>query len=293
MPAGAFSRFADNFLHKLDVAIRRQSRLGKFPKLRKLLLGPYRKLINLHGRGVLMNIGGCIPARMPPDYAWKSVEDYEPESLAALKRWMEKSAEPVLVDVGCSFGIVSCAGLFSNPSARVIALDSDRQSLKSTQRMCACAPNVSERLFLVWGFASDEPTQAVDFRDAHQTTLRALAQPGITGKPDDVHYVCLDSDAGEASIARHSLDHLIPSESLPGASILLKCDVEGAELLVLKGASRLLSQRHPALLISVHPPTLPKYGATKEEVRSFLSSHGYAISILAIDHEEHWWCFKS
>ena len=90
MPAKLFSGFADALLHKLDVAVRRQSRLGRFPKLRKVLLAPYRKLINLHGRGVLMNIGRCIPARMPPEYAWKVVEDYEPESLAVLKTWLER-----------------------------------------------------------------------------------------------------------------------------------------------------------------------------------------------------------
>src|SRR5439155_12896697 len=175
-----------------------------------------------------------------------------------------------------------------NPAARVMAIDSDRQSLKSTQRMCACAPNVSERLFLVWGFVSNEPNQAVDFRSAHQAALQALSEPGVSGRPDQIRYICLDSAAVEKSIPRHTLDSLIPADLLPNTPILIKCDVEGAELLVLKGAERFLAERHPALLLSVHPPTLPNYGATKEDVRSFLLGHQYGIKVIAIDHEEHW-----
>jgi hypothetical protein len=159
--------------------------------------------------------------------------------------------------------------------------------------MCACAPNVSERLSLVWGFASNEPNAAVNFRQAHQNALKALNEPGISGRPEEVHYICLDSAVVETAIPRHSLDNLIPSGESTTVPILIKCDVEGAELLVLKSAERLLAERHPALLLSVHPPTLPNYGATKEDVRSFLSGHGYDISIVAVDHEEHWWCVKS
>ena len=241
-----------------------------------------------------MNIGGCVPARMPPDYAWKLVEHYEPEGLVVLKRWMESVQNPLLVDVVCSYGFISCAGLFSNPSSRVIAIDSDRQSLKSAQKICACAPRVNERLSLAWGFVSDEPTNQIDYCTAHQVALRELNQPGILGGPDLIHYVCLDTtDAAEKAIPRHTLDNLIPSTALPGAPMLIKCDVEGAEMLVLKSARRLLAERHPALLLSVHPPQLPKYGTTKDDLRAFLSGYGYNIEVIAVDHEEHWWCVKS
>src|SRR5215469_5358818 len=181
MSVPLFSDLADRVLHQLDVAVRRRSRLGQWPWLRSVLLGPYRKLIGLNRRGVLMNIGGCIPARMPPEFAWKVVEEYEPESMLALKAWMQSAQKPLLVDVGCSVGIVSCAGLFCNPSGRVIAIDSDLQSLKSTQRMCGCAPNLQDRLSLVWGYASDQPTLTSDFREAHREALQAFGQPGISG----------------------------------------------------------------------------------------------------------------
>src|SRR5437762_2463516 len=177
-----FSNLAEKILHGMDVAVRRKARLGNFPWLRKRLLGPYRKLLNLHGRGVLMTIGRSIPARMPPEYAWKIIEDYEPETVAVLKDWMQAQKEPLLVDVGCALGFITCGGLFSNPAARVISIDSNLPSLKVVQNLCSYVADVGKRLSLVWGFVSDEPTQQCDFEQAHQAALKALDQPGISGK---------------------------------------------------------------------------------------------------------------
>ncbi len=59
---------------------------------------------------------------------------------------------------------------------------------------------------------------------------------------------------------------------------------------MLEGARRLLQRNAPPLLLSVHPPALPFYGGTVDAVRNFLVELGYEIDILAVDHEEHWWC---
>ena len=99
MSSGRIAGVVEKLILKLDVAVRRKSRLGEHPRLRKLLLGPYRWFLNLHGRGVLMNIAGCIPARMPPDFAWKLVEDYEKESLAVMNRWMRSQQNPLVGDL--------------------------------------------------------------------------------------------------------------------------------------------------------------------------------------------------
>lgn len=292
--SGRIAGVVEKLILKLDVAVRRKSRLGEHPRLRKLLLGPYRWFLNLHGRGVMMNIAGCIPARMPPDFAWKLVEDYEKESLAVMNRWMRSQQNPLVVDVGCALGFVTCAGLFSNPTSRVIAIDSDLQSVKATQRVCALAPDVGRRLSLVWGFISDVPTLRQDYHQAHDATVQALRRPGISGEPNATHYTCLDSE-GDARLAipRFALDDLLLGALAKPGPVLIKCDVEGAELLVLKSAARFLSEQRPALLLSVHPQFLPKYGATPEDVRAMLTGLGYRVEIVAVDHEEHWWCVQA
>jgi FkbM family methyltransferase len=283
--------FAENVIHRLDVAVRRKSQFGQHAWLRKILLRPYRKLINFHGHGVLMNIGGCIPARMPSEYAWKSLEEHEPETMAAMKAWLEKAQNPVVVDAGCALGFFSCAALFANEKSRVIAIDSDMASLRVTRQFCSYARDVEERLSFVCGFLTNEATEAGDYGSAGRAALALMNQETEPGAEMATRYVCLDSKEDAAKpIARHTLDCLLPPGALADSSILIKCDIEGAEWLALNGAKRVLAERRPALLLSVHPWALPNYGTTKEALESFLTNQGYSVRLLAIDHEEHWWC---
>jgi hypothetical protein len=73
--------------------------------------------------------------------------------------------------------------------------------------------------------------------------------------------------------------------------MLLKCDVEGAEHLVIDGARAFLTRDKPALLLSVHPLQLREmYGYSADKLRDTIIQLGYNIELLAIDHEEHWLC---
>ena len=104
-------------------------------------------------------------------------------------------------------------------------------------------------------------------------------------------FTCL-RDKNTADISSYTLDELLGDSAPAAAAFLLKCDVEGAEFLVLQGAKHFLSNASPDLLLSVHPPTLPEYGHTKDDVRNFLLGLGYQIEFVAVDHEEHWLCTR-
>ena len=57
---------------------------------------------------------------------------------------------------------------------------------------------------------------------------------------------------------------------------LIKIDVEGAELLVLQGAERLLASHHPVLIVGVHPFWLPA-SQTVEQILRFLVRLDYEV----------------
>ena len=66
---------------------------------------------------------------------------------------------------------------------------------------------------------------------------------------------------------------------------LIKIDVEGAELNVLRGASEILEQRHPILIVSLHPYWLPP-AQTPADVFAFLAGHGYRVNdshVMSVD----------
>lgn len=73
------------------------------------------------------------------------------------------------------------------------------------------------------------------------------------------------------------IDDLIP-EDIPVN--LIKIDVEGAELLVLEGASRVIKTNHPLVIFEHGLGASNHYGATPEKVHAFFTERGMAISNL-------------
>jgi FkbM family methyltransferase len=57
---------------------------------------------------------------------------------------------------------------------------------------------------------------------------------------------------------------------------LVKIDVEGAELLVLRGANKLLSEACPVIILAVHPYWLPT-GQSTAQIVELLEAHGYTV----------------
>lgn len=73
---------------------------------------------------------------------------------------------------------------------------------------------------------------------------------------------------------------LMPS----GEVDLMKIDVEGAELRVLRGAVRTLETMKPKIIVEVHPSHLSDQAGSVEEITNYLSKKVY--DLLKIDNEE-------
>jgi FkbM family methyltransferase len=62
---------------------------------------------------------------------------------------------------------------------------------------------------------------------------------------------------------------------------LVKIDVEGAELRVLRGAERVLREVRPVILCEIHPHLMENLGDSEAELRAFLNRLGYALTPLS------------
>lgn len=98
-------------------------------------------------------------------------------------------------------------------------------------------------------------------------TYASLALPGY------VHSVSLD-------------DYVTITGKPPDA---ISIDVEGAEMLVLRGAERLLRTGIPRnVWVSIHPDMLERdYHSSREEVLDYMGRWDYEHTFLGVDHEEH------
>jgi FkbM family methyltransferase len=70
------------------------------------------------------------------------------------------------------------------------------------------------------------------------------------------------------------LDDVVPRECWPRVSVV-KIDVEGAEALLLDGATELLNASHPAVLIEMEDEHLVRQGSSVQSVRARLRALGY------------------
>ena len=253
----------------------------------RLLRRPYQALLDLGGRGIEVRVGGVALVRMPAEFASGSWESHEPAAVASFYDWVRQHPGGLVLDVGSSVGIFSAVALFADSQAKVVAFDSDLSSLAAVRRLCQHEPGT--RLRLVHGFLAEQATNRQSIEEAVAATEEALIRTGVEGRPGTTRYVCL-TDADIAAIPTRRLDDLMGAEHFDRGSVLIKCDVEGAELLVLRGASEFLERVAPVLALSVHPPALPSYGHSKADVVEFLEERGYVIRLLSVDHEEHWWC---
>jgi FkbM family methyltransferase len=224
---------------------------------------------------------------MPAEFSGGSWEKFEPESIAAFAEWVRRHPGGLVLDLGSSIGIYCAVALFADQRVQVVAFDSDLSSLAATRRICQHA--TGGRLRLVHGFLAETPSEVTSLDSAVSDTEAGLVRTGVRGSVGTTRYVCL-TDLETDAVPRRRLDDLFADNIADERPVLIKCDVEGAELLVLSGGETLLRRTRPDLLLSVHPSALPSYGHSKKGVEAFLKHLGYEIRCLAIDHEEHWWC---
>ena len=89
---------------------------------------------------------------------------------------------------------------------------------------------------------------------------------------------------------QRKLDTLIPAQNWPHPDLLC-IDVEGAEGIVLRGASKTLTEIRPHVLISLHYEGMRElYQTTADEaVHEYMATFDYTGHHLENAQEDHWW----
>jgi FkbM family methyltransferase len=184
---------------------------------------------------------------------------YEAESMFALSRILRPG--DVFVDVGANAGIYTLfAAAAVGPTGRVIA----------------CEPSPREQARLRANLALNDFPQVdvitMALGEAPGTATLRLAERYLAGH--NSMFLTPPGPVEEASIAVTTLDRILASS--PRCDCV-KIDVEGAELLALRGATETLARCRPKLLIEFNPDTLAAAGTSAAEIAGWLGARGYRL----------------
>lgn len=165
--------------------------------------------------------------------------------------------DDVLYDIGANVGLVA---LHAAHKCRTVAFEPDPSFLARLQRNLELNPSVSVEVLPV--AVSDSDGTAILFTD------------GAEGNSPSLVHQRGEKDAVE--VKAQTLDSLVARGALPTPTVV-KLDIEGAEILALRGAKRVLHGPGAprVLFLEVHDSFLPAFGSSAEEVLRLVRGAGY------------------
>lgn len=218
---------------------------------------------NIHWRGVLLKVN---PGEVHGYYPY-FLGDYSTDELNKLIELCQ--GDHLLADVGAHIGQMSLACAHACPKLEVFAFEPSREIADRFRENLSMNPDLASRIELVEKAVSD-----VDGKVLFQTG----PDRGNAGVGRCVVDRKLHPDAHWVSAVR--MDSFF--KGIGKLPEVVKIDVEGSELLVLKGMEGLFQEGFPkALLVEVHGFYLGEGAyAFKSEVKSILEGQGYALFCL-------------
>jgi FkbM family methyltransferase len=173
--------------------------------------------------------------------------------VAPLRRFVEPGTWAV--DAGANIGMFTLRfSQWVTGAGRVIAIEPEAENFRSLQRRIA-ASHTGTRVMAIQAVAAEAAG-----------VLRLVVNPDHPGD----HKLGIDG----VPIAAVTIDAILAEHGNPRVS-LMKIDVQGAEMRVLRGASHMLERCHPALFIEVDDAALRGQGSSAKELVNFLALRGY------------------
>ena len=229
------------------------------PRLR-IILGRLRRAIRPYP--AILTIEGLVPTGCRFEVA----SDAERSRVAGLGGEPEFLREflGVVRQDDVVFDIGACVGLYALHAARLgarsVAFEPDpvvRRHLRRNVRLNRLRASV---VIVPWAVADRQASAS-------------LSSQGLVGRSPTLEPV---RGRRQITVATDSIDRAVAAGELPVPQ-LVKLDIEGAEILALRGMAETLRRRDgPRLLfVELHPAFLPAFGSSVEECLALVYAAGY------------------
>jgi FkbM family methyltransferase len=224
--------------------------------LKTSYLAPVRMEVEPHVN-MLLDPEDLIPRTILATGAW------EPDSWSAIAQRLRTG--DTFVDIGAHIGYYTLkAASTVGASGRVLAVEPNPRTLKQLQDNVQASNATAVTIF---PFACSDS----------EGILELFAAPSVnTGESSLSRANASQEGAVVVSykVRARPLDDIVREAKVSRVDVI-KVDVEGAEYLVLKGASETLARFHPMLIAEVLDDQLKAMGSSVEKLDALLNSLGY------------------
>lgn len=229
----------------------------------RMILGIAR-LLNGHITGLAVyplssRASAYVDLSDPNYWAMYFLGEYEPEVDDAIRRSLAPG--DAFIDCGANVGLYSSlASGIVRPSGTVVAFE-------PLEELAA----IVEANFALNGFVAGCVIRAAV---GEATGTAVLHRGDAESRGHTTLSPASESSPAVAQCAVVRLDDAIKRDEWPRVK-MIKLDVEGGELPALKGASALLAQALPNLIIEINPATAARAGYAVTDIADFLTKRGY------------------
>jgi FkbM family methyltransferase len=185
-----------------------------------------------------------------------------------LTRFIESTLKPgdMFIDVGAHVGYFTLlAGRQVGPAGTVLSIEPNLVALEQLRQNVEHSHLGNVHVAHTACGDSYDPVRLYLHTDSNSSMASLSAANATSGAAVDV--------------ACTTLDDLCQERGLPRAH-LVKIDVEGAELSVLRGMERILREVRPVIVLELEPHLLEGFGATTASILTLLAGYDYRVSPL-------------
>lgn len=194
----------------------------------------------------------------------ESVGTLANDQLATLLVTRLPRAGQVFIDVGAHIGSIITAVAQRDPSIRIVAVEAIPEKADRLRRKF---PNVPVHACAV----GDQEGEVSFFIHTRQSGYSSLGRPAPGADPGDGR----DEGIREVRVPIRRLDDLVAPEGID----VIKIDVEGAELGVLRGSQRLIAASRPVIMFESGPGDAEGLGYTKPAMWQFFADARYSLHV--------------
>jgi FkbM family methyltransferase len=165
---------------------------------------------------------------------------------------------PVAVDIGANFGIYSILIASSSEGSQVHSFEPVLDTAYLL-RLNADRNRVSARIIINNEAVGSERGNMLITTDRYAGNY-LLADSAYRGEAQEVPVIRLDDYVAEKNLQRIDF---------------IKCDVEGAELLVMRGASQVLAHMRPIVMLEIAEEWTRRFGYSVADLKVHMFNEGY------------------